>query len=180
KAKITDFGIARISTSDLTRSGQFIGTPNYMSPEQIDGKIQIDGRSDLFSLGVIFYLLLTGERPFSGDSFTAISYKIVHVEPVPPRTLNPAVPEVYNKIIGKMLSKDPAQRYQTGADLIADLRKLDGSSVMFEEIDAQQVEEVTVFSSPPPQIEQAPSKSDNRGLIASHPTITQFTEINPK
>src|SRR5207247_7749688 len=66
RAKITDFGIARISTSDLTRSGQFIGTPNYMSPEQIEGKVQIDGRSDLFSLGVIFYLLLTGERPFSG------------------------------------------------------------------------------------------------------------------
>jgi serine/threonine protein kinase len=124
KPKITDFGIARMSTSDLTKSGQFMGTPNYMAPEQVDGKAPVDGRTDLFSLGVVFYLLLTGERPFSGDSFTAISYRIVHVDPVPPRTLNPAVPEVYNRILGRLLAKNPQDRYLTGADLIADIRKI--------------------------------------------------------
>src|SRR5262245_18876295 len=128
KSKIMDFGIARMSSSDLTKSGQFMGTPNYMSPEQIDGKIAVDGRSDLFSLGVIYYLLLTGERPFSGDSFTSISYKIVHVDPIPPRTINPAVPESYNAILNRLLAKDPNQRYSSGADLIQDLRKLNGTA----------------------------------------------------
>lgn len=128
KSKIMDFGIARMSTSDLTKSGQFMGTPNYMSPEQIDGKKAVDGRSDLFSLGVIYYLLLTGERPFSGDSFTSISYKIVHVDPIPPRTINPAVPEAYNTILSRLLAKDPSQRYSSGADLVLDLRKLNGTA----------------------------------------------------
>lgn len=128
KPKITDFGIARMSTSDLTKSGQFMGTPNYMSPEQIDGKVPVDGRSDLFALGVIFYLLLTGERPFSGDSFTSISYKIVHVDPLPPRTLNPAVPDSYNRIVNRLLAKDPNERYKTGADLIVDMRAIDQPS----------------------------------------------------
>ena len=123
RPKITDFGIAKLPSSDLTRTGQFVGTPNYMSPEQIEGKAQIDGRSDLFSLGVIFYMLLTGERPFGGDNFSTVSYKIVHVDPPPPRVVNPAIPEAYNKILGKLLAKELEQRYQTGEDLAEDLRK---------------------------------------------------------
>jgi serine/threonine-protein kinase len=124
KVKIMDFGIARLPSSDLTQSGQFIGTPNYMSPEQIEGKTQLDGRSDLFSLGVIFYMLLTNERPFPGDSFNTVSYRIVHVDHAPPRTLNPNLPEIYNAILMKLLAKDPADRYQTGAEVVADLKKI--------------------------------------------------------
>ena len=123
KVKIADFGIARMASSDLTQEGQFVGTPNYMSPEQIQGR-PIDGRSDLFSLGVIFYMLLTGERPFYGDSITAISYKIIHSDPVPAKTLNPVVPEECNRILAHLLAKDPANRYQTGAQLIDDLKLL--------------------------------------------------------
>jgi serine/threonine protein kinase len=123
KVKIADFGIARMPSSDLTQEGQFVGTPNYMSPEQIQGR-PIDGRSDLFSLGVIFYMLLTGERPFFGDSITAISYKIIHSDPIPARTLNPTVPEDWNRILAHLLAKDPAHRYQTGAELVADLKLL--------------------------------------------------------
>ena len=148
KAKIMDFGIARLSTSDLTKSGQFIGTPNYMSPEQIDGKAIVDGRSDLFALGVIFYLLLTGERPFSGDSFTSISYKIVHVDPIPPRTVNPAVPEPYNKILARLMAKDPAKRYSSGAELIEDLKKVNGSPDAEEKPDAIPLEEPTIMNAP--------------------------------
>jgi serine/threonine protein kinase len=144
KSKIMDFGIARMSTSDLTKSGQFMGTPNYMSPEQIDGKKIVDGRSDLFSLGVIYYLLLTGERPFSGDSFTSISYKIVHVDPIPPRTINPAVPEAYNAILSRLLAKDPDQRYPTGQDLIQDLRKLNGVSGNIDTTALEQMRKATV------------------------------------
>ena len=123
KVKIADFGIARMPSSDLTQEGQFVGTPNYMSPEQIQGK-SLDGRSDLFSLGVIFYMLLTGERPFYGDSITAISYKIIHSEPIPARTLNPVVPDDWNRVLFHLLAKDPAQRYQTGAELVSDLNLL--------------------------------------------------------
>jgi serine/threonine-protein kinase len=131
KVKIADFGIARMPSSDLTQEGQFVGTPNYMSPEQIQGK-SIDGRSDLFSLGVIFYMLLTGERPFSGDSITAISYKIIHSDPIPARTLNPSVPDDWNRVLFHLLSKDPSLRYQTGAELMEDLRLLGSLSPIGE------------------------------------------------
>ncbi|HET6268094.1 MAG TPA: protein kinase, partial [Acidobacteriota bacterium] len=133
KAKIMDFGIARMESSELTRSGQYVGTPNYMSPEQVSGNGKIDGRSDLFSLGVIFYLLLTGERPFTGETFTSISYKIAHVEPIPPRSINASIPEPYSSIVTRLLAKDPAQRYQTGAELVADLKRAEGTATAPEE-----------------------------------------------
>ena len=147
KVKIMDFGIARLQSSDLTQSGQFIGTPNYMSPEQIDGRFQVDGRSDLFSLGVVFYMLLTGERPFGGDSFNTVSYKIVHVDPVSPRTVNPNVPEVFNAILVKLLAKDPADRYQTGAELVADVKKLTENGQAIEELQDMELDSTQV--SPP-------------------------------
>ncbi len=137
KVKIADFGIARMPSSDLTQEGQFVGTPNYMSPEQIQGR-PIDGRSDLFSLGVIFYMLLTGERPFFGDSITAISYKIIHSDPVPAKTLNPTVPEDWNRILAHLLAKDPANRYQTGAELVADLQLLATQSLAGESTNSVQ------------------------------------------
>jgi len=133
KAKIMDFGIARMESSELTRSGQYVGTPNYMSPEQVSGNGKVDGRSDLFSLGVIFYLLLTGERPFTGETFTSISYKIAHVEPIPPKSINASIPEPYSSIVTRLLAKDPAQRYQTGAELVADLKRAEGSATNHEE-----------------------------------------------
>ena len=172
KSKIMDFGIARLSTSDLTKSGQFIGTPNYMAPEQIDGKSFVDGRSDLFALGVIFYLLLTGERPFSGDSFTSISYKIVHVEPIPPRTVNPAVPETYNRILAKLLSKDPSQRHQTGADLIEDLKDLNTTASMIPvSVPEDNLPEVPSELAP---LEEVPPQEKVRDSIAARQTLTMF------
>ena len=128
KAKITDFGIARLAASDLTQSGQFIGTPNYMSPEQLAGTSQIDGRADLFSLGVIFYMMLTGERPFSGESFNTVSYKIAHVDPEPPKVLNPSISEAYNAILGRLLAKDPADRYASGEKLVEDIKSMNSST----------------------------------------------------
>jgi len=123
--KILDFGIARLAAGGLTRPGKFFGTPNYMSPEQVTG-IDVDGRTDQFSLGVILYQLLTGERPFVGDSVTAISYQVVNVDPPPPSKLNPALRPSFDRIIRKVLSKNVADRYARCADLAADLRSAVG------------------------------------------------------
>ncbi|HEY2461353.1 MAG TPA: serine/threonine-protein kinase [Candidatus Acidoferrum sp.] len=120
RPKITDFGVAKLSASHITTTGQMLGTPAFMPPEQFTGAT-IDGRSDLFSFGVILYWLATGEQAFPGETVTAVSYKVVHTEPVPPRKLNPAIPVALERVIFKCLAKDPAQRYQTGEELASDL-----------------------------------------------------------
>ena len=152
KVKIMDFGIARLPSSDLTQSGQFIGTPNYMSPEQIEGTTQVDGRSDLFSLGVIFYMLLTGERPFAGDSFNTVSYRIVNVEHVPPRTINPSIPEVYNAVLSRLLAKDPADRFQTGAELVVAMKKLMANMDSIEDLREVDLDSTIASDSVPPAV----------------------------
>ncbi len=124
RAKITDFGIAKIASgggANLTTTGQFLGTPNYMAPEQIKGA-PVDGRTDIFSLGICLYECLTRRKPFGGDSLTSISYKIVH-EPFPPlHEINPTIPEGFSEVVSHCLAKDPAKRYQRGRDLAAALR----------------------------------------------------------
>ena len=123
QAKITDFGVARLESSNLTAAGQFIGTPNYMAPEQITGAA-IDGRSDLFSLGVVLFELLTGARPFGGSSMTEVTYKIVHEPPPIPSRARPGLPPAFNPIVLKLLEKDPARRYQRGAEVARVLESL--------------------------------------------------------
>lgn len=113
--KITDFGIAKIEKSNLTSTGQFLGTPNYMSPEQVTGEA-VDGRSDLFSLGVVLYELLTRKKPFSGENLTQISYKIVHEAFTPPQAYDASMPSELVTVLTKALAKDPASRYQRGND----------------------------------------------------------------
>ena len=120
RAKIADLGVAKLSASQITTTGQLLGTPAFMPPEQFTGA-PLDGRADLFSLGVILYWLATGDKPFSGDTITAVSYKIVHSDPAQPRKINPAVPEALETIVMRCLEKDPARRYATGEALAADL-----------------------------------------------------------
>jgi serine/threonine-protein kinase len=120
RPRITDFGIAKLASSDITTTGQLLGTPSFMPPEQFTGS-PIDGRADLFSLGVILYSLATGEQPFPGETMTAVSYKVVYTEPVPPAKLNPAIPVRVEAVILKCLAKSPADRYQTGEELAQDL-----------------------------------------------------------
>jgi tetratricopeptide (TPR) repeat protein len=123
KVKITDFGIAKIASSNLTTTGQFLGTPNYMSPEQVSGS-PVDGRSDLFSLGVVLYELLTSRKPFQGDNLTAISYKIVHEDHTPPADLVHDIPPEFNDVVARAMAKDPWNRYQRGKDLALELYQL--------------------------------------------------------
>lgn len=125
RAKITDFGIAKIASggANLTSTGQFLGTPNYMAPEQIKGA-PVDGRTDIFALGICLYECLTRRKPFGGDSLTAISYKIVH-EPFPPlREINPQIPAAYEEVIAKCLEKEPGKRFQRARDVAAAIRSV--------------------------------------------------------
>jgi serine/threonine protein kinase len=123
RAKITDFGIAKIASggANLTTTGQFLGTPNYMAPEQVKGA-PVDGRTDIFALGICLYECLTRRKPFGGDSLTSISYKIVH-EPFPPlHEINPQIPVGYEDVVANCLAKDPSKRYQRARDLATALR----------------------------------------------------------
>jgi len=120
RPKIADFGVAKLGAAELTTAGQMLGTPAFMPPEQFTGA-PIDGRSDIFSLGVILYWMATGELAFPGETITAVSYKVVHTEPVAPRNLNPAVPAGFDRIILKCLAKAPSERYASGEDLARDL-----------------------------------------------------------
>jgi len=121
--KITDFGVARLESSNLTVEGQFIGTPNYMSPEQILGR-PVDGRSDLFSLGVVLFELLTHIRPFAGNTMHEVTHKIVD-EPCPiPSAQLAGLPAAFNPIVMKCLEKEPDKRFQKGVELATVLAAL--------------------------------------------------------
>ena len=111
--KITDFGIARISSSGRTKTGMILGTPSYMSPEQMNGK-HVDTRSDIFSLGVTMFVLLSGHKPFAGDSLAAISYKIVNDKHPDITEIRKGLPDCVKKVIDKALQKNPDKRYQSG------------------------------------------------------------------
>jgi serine/threonine-protein kinase len=121
-AKITDFGIARMASSGVrTQTGMVLGSPKYMSPEQVMGKLT-DQRSDIFSLGVMLYEMLTGQPPFMGENVNAIMYQTLNAIPAPPSSLNPAVPDMLNFIVAKALAKELEHRYQNARDLANDLR----------------------------------------------------------
>lgn len=117
--KVADFGIARIETSELTQAGTVLGTPSYMSPEQFLGT-PVDGRSDIFSCGVILYQLLTGERPFSG-AVTTIMHKVLKEDPLPPSALNTTLPPAWDAVVKKAIAKSPAERYQRASQFAADI-----------------------------------------------------------
>ena len=121
QVKVADFGIARVISSSKTQTGVIFGTPNYMSPEQIAGK-KVDGRSDLFSLGVVFYELLTGARPFKGDSMTALLYAVSNTEYVPISEISPKTPECCVEIVERLLAKGVSKRYQSAAQVIKDVQ----------------------------------------------------------
>jgi serine/threonine protein kinase/CHASE2 domain-containing sensor protein len=119
--KVTDFGIARITDSSKTKTGLVLGTPSFMSPEQLAGK-KVDGRSDLYSLGVMLFQMLTGVLPFRGESMAELMYKISNEDAADVRTLRPDIPENLANMVALSLSKRPETRYQDGDQFAADLR----------------------------------------------------------
>ena len=121
RIKLTDFGVAALTDMSKTKTGTILGSPLYMSPEQVSGK-KLDGRSDLFSLGVSFYQLLRGELPFEAPSLTGLMFKIAN-EPAPDVTfLRPEIPPTVKVVVDRALQKDPDQRFQTGAEMANSLR----------------------------------------------------------
>lgn len=123
--KIMDFGIAKLMESDsrLTQTGVALGTAGYLSPEQLTGK-PLDARTDIFSVGVMAYELVTGVRPFVGPNISNVIYQILNQDPLPPRRRNPACPEVLEAAILRCLAKDPAKRYGSVRELAADLKRV--------------------------------------------------------
>jgi serine/threonine protein kinase len=168
RAKITDFGIAKIASggANLTSTGQFLGTPNYMAPEQIKGA-PVDGRTDIFALGICLYECLTRRKPFGGDSLTSISYKIVH-EPFPPLAeVNPQIPEAYEELVANCLAKDPTKRYQRARDLGNALRAVLRGEKPVRPSDPMLAEETVVTRS-----DREKTAAPAAGVIATGPMPT--------
>jgi len=118
--KVMDFGIARVDTSSMTRTGIAMGTPNYIAPELLQGKT-VDRRCDIFRLGVVIYEMLLNQRPFRGDNLTSLIYSIVNTDAVPPSKVDKSVPLLFDRVIEKALKKDPDERYQTATEIAAAL-----------------------------------------------------------
>jgi formylglycine-generating enzyme required for sulfatase activity/predicted Ser/Thr protein kinase len=157
KVAIVDFGIARTSASTMTQTGMLMGTPRYMSPEQIMGK-KVDRRSDIFSLGAILYELITQRNPFEGESITTVIYKIMHAELPPLSDFNKQLPPGLERVVRKALARDADHRYATCGELLADLLKCStekgkAPTVRESGLGSQQTQllnsrENTVFSAP--------------------------------
>jgi len=123
RAKITDFGIAKLAGADLTQEGMSLGTPSYMSPEQIRGSA-VDARADIFSLGAVLYWMCTGQKPFAGESVTTITFQVVFQDPARANSLNPSLPADLDRIVSRCLAKNAADRYPSCGELAADLQAL--------------------------------------------------------
>ena len=120
--KVTDFGTAKIlQFGTMQQTAHVMGTPSYMSPEQVKGRA-VDGRSDIFSLGVLLYEMVTGEKPFPGQNITTVIYKIVNEGPVPPRQIDPSIHPGISNVVMKALAKEPEARYQSCREMLEDLR----------------------------------------------------------
>jgi len=120
---VTDFGIARVVDLSATQAGTILGTPSYMSPEQVNGET-VDGRADLFSLGVVLYELLTGDKPFPGDVISVVMHNIANSAPIPVLEKNPAIPETLATLVEKTMRKSREERYQSGRDMAHGLEAL--------------------------------------------------------
>ncbi len=127
RVKVTDFGIGKFTeatTSELTRAGHMVGSPAYMSPEQVKGE-KLDGRSDLFSLGIVLYELLTGARPFPGESITTLVYQILHTEPRDPLEWKSDLPVASREVIARLLAKSPDKRPADAQEFVRELARIE-------------------------------------------------------
>ncbi len=166
--KVTDFGIARITDSSKTKTGLVLGTPSFMSPEQLAGK-KVDGRSDLYSLGVMLYQMLAGVLPFRGDSMSELMFKIANEEAADIRIIRPELPENLANVVALALSKRPETRYQTGDQFAADLLAVelqlagqrDVKSASASAQESSGLEKTVSFASTIPGLSAGPVRKDD-------------------
>ena len=176
KVKVADFGIARVEKSELTQVGTVMGTPAYMSPEQFMGQ-PVDGRSDIFSCGVILYQFLTGEKPFTGNS-TTIMYKVLHEEPLAPSLLNVALPAAFDAVVKKAMAKNPDERYQTAQEFAQAIKATLGaaSAAVAADPDRTELSVAPVAAAPAPKpAPTAANAAPNAGSKASPPPLWEQT-----
>jgi serine/threonine protein kinase len=172
RVKITDFGIARIiDASNLTQEGQLLGTPNYMAPEQIQGK-EVDHRADHFALGVVLYEMLTRHKPFQGENLTVVSHRIVYDHFTPPREYMREMPLGIEPILDKALDKDPLRRYQRAKEMVDDLRRVAGALAGSDLNETQSLAMMTApVLTPPPNFPASPaSQTSQASPDATNPT----------
>ncbi len=181
--KVADFGIAHMSDSNLTQEGAMIGTPHYMSPEQFQGR-KVDGRSDLFSLAVMLYEMLTGEKPFTGEQLSTVMTAVIKLDPVEPSELNSMVDDALSTVVMKALSKNPGKRYADGDAFAAALRE------SLKSAPSQEVTQAatdlgatiatppatvgvgaTIATGPPPPVEAAPSSPEEDTVRGAPPEL---------
>ncbi len=170
--KITDFGLAKWRTSELTMTGTVLGTPAFMSPEQVMGQ-PVDGRSDQFSFAIILYLMLTGDQPFPAEHPSAILYKIVHEQPPSPRQANTALPKAVDPVILRGLAKKPENRYPSCSTLAAELKAaLAGESTISSGTSAGSgaSQKILDTATPPPTSGREPAATADVQLRAATPT----------
>jgi len=182
--KIADFGIAKVAMTEMTLPGQVLGTPAYMSPEQLNGKA-VDGRSDLFSLGVIAYWLLTGVKPFDGATLTEICVQVVTKDPTPPSQIAAGISGDWDYVLARALAKDPAIRYQRCSELAADVEDLRAGSRprSIAQLDRTQIltrAEQTVSLPGNAAVELAPRPSVPGAAPVQHQSAAQMTPRRSK
>ncbi len=171
RVKVADFGIGKLlssGTGDLTRTGQMLGSPAYMSPEQIRGE-KLDGRADLFSLGVVFYELLTGSRPFPGDSITTLVYQILHTEPRDPLELRADLPPATRGVFARLLAKAPDRRPADAAEFLREIRKIEAE---LQSVEPTQAMTISRPAAPPARMgPAAAAEASPPGSRATAPVV---------
>ncbi len=177
--RITDFGIARIQASSKTATGAVLGTPAYMSPEQVVGK-KVDGRADIFSLGVTMFELLTGQKPFQADSIATLLYQIANSQHPNPRDINPDLPKAIVPIIDKALAKNADDRYQTASEMAMEIQTLLLKMLSGSQTDTSPAMAVDVPAAPAPAAPVAKPQSplDDLNAAAGIPPVPSAAAIN--
>jgi serine/threonine-protein kinase len=170
--KIADFGIAKIAGTNLTQTGLAMGTPAFMSPEQVSMS-PVDARSDLFSLGGVLYWMFTGEKPFPGESLTQITFKVVFGSPLPVAFLNPKLPAALDVVLSRCLAKNPNDRYATGRELAADLELVRAGKALHTTL--APVSDITLMQSNPLPVVAAGLPAEQRMPQTPLPVFTDTT-----